>query len=156
MSGDWFWEGNIQAALADHLQREGWTIKSQADTASREAGIDLTAERDSQRLAVEVKGFPSTVYARGERAGQPKPTQPANQARQWFSHALLSVMLMRHKQPAAAIALAFPDYPTYRSLIDRTERSLSMLGVGVFLVRDGGAVEVRMATQPMTPPTSSG
>jgi len=29
-----------------------------------------------RRLLVEVKGWPSTTYASGERAGLPKPTQP--------------------------------------------------------------------------------
>ena len=152
MSSDWFWEGNVQAALARHLEGEGWTIERQADTASREAGIDLVAERNGQCLAIEVKGFPSNVFARGEKVGQPKPTQPAAQARQWYSHALLSVMLMRHKQPAAAIALAYPDYPTYRSLIDRTERSLRLLGVGVFLIQPDGTAEVRLPSQHIADP----
>ena len=143
VSLDWFWEGNVQASLVAHLELEGWDITNQADTASREHGIDIVAVRHGKRLSVEVKGFPSTTYARGERAGQPKPTQPASQARQWFSHALLSVMLMRHKQPDAVIALAFPDYPTYRSLVDRTDLSLDLLGVGVFFVQEGGAVEAR-------------
>lgn len=81
------------------------------------------------------------------KPGQPKPTQPANQARQWFSHALLAAMLMRGREPAALIAFGFPDFGTFRSLIQRSESSLSRLGIGVFLVNEAGAVMERLRPQ---------
>ena len=77
---------------------------------------------------------PSTTYDHGPKRGQPKPTRPTNQARQWFSHALLGMMLMRHKRPDAEIALAFPDFPTYRRLVERTRVSFDLLGFGVYFV----------------------
>lgn len=87
-SGDrpWFWEGHVQSTLAVHLASKGWEVREAADTESKAAGIDLLAEQCQRWLAIEVKGYPSTTYDHGPKRGQPKPTQPSNQARQWFSH----------------------------------------------------------------------
>jgi len=136
----WSWEGNVQAALSQHLVLFGWEVTAAADTESKAPGIDLVATRAGRWLAVEVKGFPSTTYDHGERRGQAKPTQPTNQARQWFSHALLGMMLMRDKRPDAEIAIAFPNFETYRRLVDRTSKSFSLLGFGVYLVAEDGSV----------------
>ena len=140
----WTWEGNVQAAMAAHLVNLGWTVTEAADTASKSPGIDLVATLDGRWLAIEVKGFPSNVYEHGERRGQPKPTQPANQARQWFSHALLGMMLMRNKRADAEIAIALPDFATYRSLVDRTAISFKLLGFWVYLVGEDGGVAQRI------------
>jgi Holliday junction resolvase len=47
-------EGHVQAAIVAHLERDGWTIEREADTASHEPGIDVLASRDGRSLAVEV------------------------------------------------------------------------------------------------------
>lgn len=137
----WFWEGNVQATVARFLATEGWTIESAADTASRQRGIDILATQRDRRLAVEVKGYPDTVYARGERAGQPKPTAPTNQARHWFAGALLSAMLAGGSDDRTEIALAFPDMPRYRELIRRSDWALRRLGLRVLLVAESGQVD---------------
>jgi hypothetical protein len=36
---DWFWEGNVVAAIARHLEGEGWEIVGQADTRLKERGV---------------------------------------------------------------------------------------------------------------------
>ena len=79
----WFWEGHVQEALAAQLAREGWDVREAADTESKAPGIDLLVTKDHRWLAIEVKGFPNTTYDHGPKRGQPKPTQPTNQARQW-------------------------------------------------------------------------
>jgi hypothetical protein len=84
-SSEWSWEGNVQSRVATHLAATGWSIVRVADTAGREQGVDIVAERDEQRLLAEVKGWPSTTYAHGERVGQPKPTRPSTQAAIWLS-----------------------------------------------------------------------
>lgn len=137
----WYWEGNVQASVARFLVAAGWTIESAADTASRQRGIDLVATKRGRRLAVEVKGYPGTVYARGARAGQPKPTAPTTQARHWFAQALLTAVLVGGSEERAEVAIAFPDMPRFRDLIRRSEWALRRLGVRVFLVGEGGAVE---------------
>jgi Holliday junction resolvase-like predicted endonuclease len=140
LTAPWFWEGNVQATVARFLVAEGWTIESAADTASRQRGIDLIARKGARRLAVEVKGYPGTVYARGERAGQPKPTAPTTQARHWFAQALLTAVLTGGSVEQE-IALAFPDMPRFRELIGRSEWALGCLGIRVLLVDESGRVE---------------
>jgi hypothetical protein len=123
------------------LPGRGWTIESVADTASRQRGIDLVAIKGDRRLAVEVKGYPGTVYARGERAGQPKPTAPTTQARHWYAQALLTAVLTGGSDERTEIALAFPDMPRFRELIGRSEWALRGLGLRVFLADESGHVE---------------
>jgi hypothetical protein len=139
---DWFWEGRVQDALVAHLLAQGWSIEQTSDTASRERGIDVLASRPNRRLAVEVKGFPSTRYARGEKAGQPKPTSPALQARHWFAGALLTALVTRSKYgEGLELALALPDMPRFRGLIEQTGWALERTEIGVYLVREDGTVE---------------
>ncbi|MGI8796793.1 MAG: hypothetical protein ACR2IR_09490 [Acidimicrobiia bacterium] len=140
MSADWFWEGNVARAVASHLETEGWAITFIADTASRQRGVDVLAEKDGRVLAVEVKGFPSKAYADPRRAGEQKRTSPSTQANHWFAQALLAAMKYRGDRPDADIAVAFPDYSTYRRLLARTRASLDLLRLGVYLVREGGVV----------------
>lgn len=147
----WFWEGHVQDALATHLRADGWEVRELADTETKAPGIDLLATKDERWLAVEVKGFPSTTYAHGPKRGQPKPTQPTNQARQWFSHALLGMMLLRDRRPDAEIAICFPDFPTYRTLVARTKVSFGLLGFGVYLVAESGSVTLAVAHSASTP-----
>jgi len=137
---DWFWEGHVQARLRDHLVAQGWQLLGESDCLSRERGIDLLLERGGEQLAIEVKGFPSTTHGRGPMKGQPKPTQPTLQAKHWFAEALLAAILVQSKHPAYTVAIAFPHMPRYRSLIDSTRNALTRVGLGVFLVQDGGAV----------------
>ena len=46
----WFWEGNIQAQVVQHLVNNGYQIRSVADTATRQQGIDVIAERNGIQL----------------------------------------------------------------------------------------------------------
>lgn len=137
---EWHWEGNVQAAMVDHLVAQGWSIVSSANTATKEAGIDVLAEGGGTRLAVEVKGYPSETYMSGKRLGQPKTTRPPTQARHWYAGALLTTMLTKGAHPDWTLALAFPDFPTYRSLLKRTASSLRALDVDVYLVSEVGRV----------------
>lgn len=139
---EWSWEGNVQTALVAHLRAEGWDIRSAADTASRARGIDVLAAKDGRTLAIEVKGYPSTTYARGAQQGLPKKTNPTNQAPKWFSQALVKAITTTDGSGRPEVAVAFPDYPRFRGLIAKSEWALRRLGIGVYLVRDGGAVEL--------------
>lgn len=141
MSDDWFWEGNVQEALAAHLRSDGWSVDQLADTASRARGIDVLARKDGRTLAIEVKGYPSTTYARGEQQGMPKRTNPTNQAPKWFSQALVKAITTTNEGGDPEVAIAFPDYPRFRSLIAKSEWALRRLGIGVYLIREEGVVE---------------
>ena len=142
MSNGWHCEASIVAAVVSHLKREGWTIQSVADTEARAHGADIRAEKDGETLVVEVKGYPSTVYARGEKKGEPKPTKPGVQARHWYSHVLLDAVLRQSEYPAAKVMIALPDFPVFTKLIGRTQPAITKLGIGVYLVREKGTVEI--------------
>lgn len=134
------WEGNVQAALVRHLVEHGWSVVSVADTASQQRGVDVVAERAGRRMLIEVKGWPSTTYVRGDRAGQPKPTAPTVQAKHWFAEVLLAVLRLRERHPDCAIAIALPDMPRYRTLLSEVRAALTELVIIVLLVQDGGVV----------------
>jgi hypothetical protein len=137
---EWFWEGNIQAAIVRHLAATGWDVRRVADTESGEHGIDVDAVRDGTRLVVEVKGYPASVYARGDRRGEAKTYPSATQARQYFAGALLTGMLLRADHPSATVALGFPSVGTYEHLAHRTAEPLRRAGVVVWLVDQAGTV----------------
>jgi hypothetical protein len=107
----WHWEGNVQALAAKFLVDDGWTIVGIVDTASKEPGIDIVAERDGIPLWVTVKGFP---------VGTAK-TQPYTQARHWFAGALFDIACWRQEAPEGVrLAVALPIFPTYQRLAQRT------------------------------------
>jgi hypothetical protein len=139
---EWFWEGNVQQALIAHLMRDGWRIEAQADTASGQHGVDVVARKCEIMLLIEVKGYPSTAYVRGERAGQPKPTKPSLQAHHWFSGALTTTILRKGDYPTAQLAMAFPEALTYSSLSARAAWALEVLNIWVYLVGKDGRVRL--------------
>lgn len=141
VTSDWFWEGNVVETIARSLILDGWNVISKADTRSRQRGTDIHATRNSQTLLVEVKGYPSKGYRDPSRAREIKPTNPTNQAQQWYSHALLKALRLQTKYPDAIVALGFPDFPRYRALFDETHGGLIKLGIAMLTVRADGTVE---------------
>jgi hypothetical protein len=141
VTADWFWEGNVVEAIARFLADDGWTIVGKADTHSKERGVDVHATRSGSTLLVEAKGYPAKTYRDPRRAGVAKPTNPTNQAQQWYSHALLKVMRLQAKHPEALVALGFPDFPRYRALFEETRGGLAKLGVTMLMVRADQSVE---------------
>lgn len=153
MDRPWFWEGNVQNALGRALQADDWTVTEAADTATKAPGIDLVATRNGRWLAIEVKGYPNTTYDHGPNRGLPKPTLPTNQARQWFSHALLGMMLLRDRRPDAEIAISLPAFGTYEKLVARTRLSFELLGFGVYFVAENGSIDLAVPHRPVALPT---
>jgi Holliday junction resolvase-like predicted endonuclease len=140
-SREWFWEGNVQSAVVAHLVAAGWRIVRAADTANRERGTDIVAQRDGTTLHVEVKGWPSSSYSDPTRAGEIKRTQPTLQAGHYFAGVVLSAMQLRQRHPEDEVAVAFPDMPRYQALSDSVQDPLSVLHIGVLLVSQSGAVK---------------
>ncbi len=137
---EWHWEGRVQDAFAAHLRDEGWSIARMADTASRERGIDIVAEREGRRMLVEVKGFPSRFYVRGPRTGQTKRTSPNLQARHWLAHGFHASAVARSRNPEADVVLVLPDVPRYQDLLSGISLALQRLEIGVYLVGSDGGV----------------
>jgi len=140
VTADWFWEGNVVDALAQYLTSEGYRIEIKANTHLKERGVDLQASRNGKTLLVEVKGYPSKNYRDPRRAHEQKPTNPTNQAQQWYSHALLKALRLQTKNPNSTIAIAFPDFPRYQDLFAETRKGLERLGIAFLIIQKNGNV----------------
>jgi hypothetical protein len=105
----WFWEGNVQSSAVRYLVLQGYRIRSVADTASHQPGIDIVAEKGGRTLWVTVKGFPRAT----ER------TNPSIQAANWFKQAIFDIIDYRGRNQAAVLAAAFPDFIRYHALAKR-------------------------------------
>ena len=143
VTSDWYWEGNVVRVIATYLEREGWKMLGQANTLSRERGVDIQAQKGEKTLLIEAKGFPSKAYRDPRRATELKPTNPTNQAQHWYSHALLKVVRLQTQYPDAIVAIGLPDFPRYRALLQETQLGLQRLGVGVLIARESGEVDAR-------------
>lgn len=111
-SGDrpWFWEGHVQDTVVKYLQAQGYRIVRVADTAAHETGKDIVAQGPAGLLWVTVKGYPE---------GTDK-TNPSTQARHWFAGALFDIVTWRGEDTQVGLALALPDFPSYRKLAAKT------------------------------------
>ena len=138
---DWFWEGNVTLSLAEWFRADGWSVLSQADTRTKQRGLDLHLRKGSIDLLIEAKGYPSQFYRDDRRSGEKKRTNPSLQAQHWYSHALLKAVRLQRRYPTSRIALAFPDFPPYRRLFEETDAALSKLGVAMFFLSSTGDVE---------------
>jgi Holliday junction resolvase-like predicted endonuclease len=137
----WHTEAHIQAAVVIALEASGWRILSQADTATKERGIDVVAARGAQVAGIEVKGFPTRTYADPRRQAETKPTQPSTQAGHWYSQAVLAAMRLRTRNPEYLSIITLPDFPRYRRLFAETRSSLEAAGIQVWWVQASGTVE---------------
>lgn len=108
-SEPWYWEGNIQAQVINHLASQKYLIRSVADTRSRQQGKDIVAERDEKELWITSKGYPKGTDR----------TQPSTQAGHWFKHAVFDVLEYRGENMSVGLGIALPDFRRYRSLADR-------------------------------------
>ncbi len=104
----WFWEGNVQNAVVRHLVEKGYAILSVADTASKEHGKDIVAQKGKVKLWVSVKGFPK---------GTAK-TRPSTQAGHWFKGVVFDMLRYRGESSDAELGVAIPDFPRYRKLAE--------------------------------------
>ncbi|MEN0129098.1 MAG: hypothetical protein AAGC49_06630 [Brevundimonas sp.] len=136
----WHTEANVQAAVVGWLVAHGWRILSVADTAARAHGVDVVAERGSERVGIEVKGYPSAQYADPARADEVKRTRPSTQAGHWYAQALLAAMRLKGRQPDTTSVVALPDFPRYRALYADTSGSLTASAIEVWWVTSTGDV----------------
>ncbi|GGD07656.1 DUF7669 domain-containing protein [Nocardioides daphniae] len=139
---EWHSEEHTQSLLVEWLKNDGWNIVRAANTRTREPGVDVIAERGDERLGVEVKGFPSPFYVTGPKKGLVKPTTPVEQAKKWYSHALVPAMRLRTREPESRSVMCFPDFPVYQRLYEETASSLRAAAIEVWFVTEAGDVSV--------------
>lgn len=94
------------------------------------------------KVIVEVKGYPSDKYVRGEKKEQKKPTNPNLQAKHWFSKVLLQVLLAKSENTNAVVCMGLPKFPLYEKLIAQLEHILRDLGVICYLVDENREIAV--------------
>ena len=136
--GSWFWEGNVQARVVEHITRLGYKIAFTADTASKQKGKDIIANSPSGKtLWTSAKGYP---------AGTVK-TSPRTQARHWFSHAVFDLVIWHSEDASAELALAFPNQVTYHNLAVRVRWLLEYLGASIYWVDESGEVSCQQASE---------
>lgn len=131
-SDDWFWEGNVQSKVVNYLASQNYRIRSVADTASHQQGIDIIAERNSKSLWVSVKGYPK---------GTDK-TNPSVQAAHWFKQAIFDIIEYRERDKNVSLAFALPDYPRYHALAKKISWLKPVANFSYFWVKENGEVFV--------------
>lgn len=136
----WLEEASIQAHVVRWLERDGWKVVREA--VGREHGTDIDAERGDERLSVEVKGHPRKVHVFGVNIGQARKWHPGAQARTYYGNAVHTVLAMLHADPGRGVAIALPDLPVYRGLVERSRDPLTRLGVAVWFVARDGTVTI--------------
>jgi hypothetical protein len=136
-SRPWYWEGNVQAAVVKYLVANEHRIVRVADTASKEGGKDITAVMPSgQELWVSVKGYPQGTAR----------TSPATQARHYFAAALYDLVAWHGENPAVALVIALPDFPTYRNMVRHIAWVLPAAKASLFWVHGDGTVRPEQAS----------
>lgn len=128
----WFWEGNVQAKAVSFLVKQNFHIRSVADTASHQQGIDIVAEKDGKILWVSVKGYPK---------GTDK-TNPSVQAGHWFKQAIFDIIEYRERDKNVSLAVALPDYPRYHSLAQKITWLKPVAKFSYLWVKENGDVAV--------------
>ena len=126
----WYWEGNVQRKIVDFLRTNGYSIQSEADTASRQHGKDIVARSpDGRLLWVTVKGYPDK--------------SKHVQARHWFAGALHDLTRYRDEDEKATLAMGLPGgFTTYEGLIGRHAAVRRFLAYQVYWVAQDGTVTV--------------
>ncbi|MBI2907537.1 MAG: MarR family transcriptional regulator [Chloroflexi bacterium] len=134
----WHWEGNVQATVVSYLAARGCRITRVADTASRERGKDIVASVPSgQELWVSVKGYPTGT----------EKTNAHTMARHLFAGALYDLIAWRADAPTVALAIALPDFSTYRNLAQRIAWLLPTVNAALIWVAEDGSVQEEGSSQ---------
>jgi len=131
-SEPWFWEGNVQAAMVRYLAIQGWIIRSVVDTASRQRGKDIVAERDGKPLWITAKGYPKGTIK----------TSPSTQAGHWFKQAIFDIIEYRGESKIAELGIALPDFPRYRSLSEKISWFQPVAKFTYYWIKESGDVVI--------------
>lgn len=140
---EWFWEGNVVGLVVRHLGQLGASVRSVADTATKARGTDIVATLDGRTLHIEVKGWPSTVYADPARAHEQKRTHPSMQAKHWMAEAVFSALRLRAKHDDDRVIVAFPAFRRYERLADEVAPVLARAGIEMWFVDQDAVVSRR-------------
>lgn len=147
---DWFYEGNISRTLVEYLKSHSYECIQDNSYNIHNHGEDIIVSKDGIKEIIEVKGYPSDKYVKGEKEGLFKPTKPTLQASHWFASCLHSTLsnYEKHKDKGYffQLAMCFPDDAKgdYRKLVDKIKPFFSdgNLGVKVYFVDKKGQISI--------------
>lgn len=143
---DWFYEGQISSKLVEYLRNKGFEILKDNSKNINARGEDIIAVKDGITELIEVKGYPTDFYTKGQNKGLPKKTNPKLQAKHWFSEVLLSTIYnyQKHRtnKKKLQLAVAFPLFDRYTELIKNTSDFFIDFGIDikVYFVNENGLI----------------
>ncbi len=129
-SKNWFWEGNVQSLVIVYMSANHYQIRSVADTANHQQGIDIIAEKNGKFLWVSVKGYP-----RGTER-----TNATIQAAHWFKEVVFDMIEYRERNREVLLAIALPDYPRYHSLAKKISWLKPVANFSYYWVKENGNI----------------
>ena len=129
-------ENDVVEAVAHHLRQAGWVVLQTRTTSQH--GIDILAEKDGQKLAIEAKGGGSAKAGSARYGLHFTP----NQKRTHVAVAILKA-LQTLCEGGCQVGIAVPNDTEHLRLISGVLPSLTLLKILVFLV--GSDRTVRLA-----------
>jgi hypothetical protein len=127
----WHWEGNVQRKIVDYLGIQNIKVLHEANTATREAGVDIEARLENGTiLLITVKGYPIQTNQK-----------PFTQARHWFGSAMFDLILYRNNYPEAQFGIGLPaGFSTYINLAKRIAWFGKAIPLKIYWVSKDGKV----------------
>jgi len=125
-------ENDVIQAVAASLQQRGFRIERAASTSDRGPDIEAEHAASGRRLLVEAKGGTSSKDHTRRFGLAFTPGQALSHVSRAFYHAAKLKQLGTGR--GDRVALAFPDDPVHRRLIDGIRVALDTLGIAVFFV----------------------
>ena len=131
--GPWHTEAKVQRVVMNWLTSKGCEVKSFADAATKERGVDIIATKpDGSVLYITVKGFPEKTAT--------KKTHPSTQAGHWFKDGFHDLLEWRGESKETNLAFALPDFKRYRALADKVIWIKPILGFSFYWVSENDSI----------------
>ncbi len=148
LSPNWFSEQFISQSLIKYLKDNGYKIHKDINSKTPDK-VDtiITASKFFSKEVIEVKGFPNGMFKNNAGKELPKNTSQVQQAKNWFSEALLNSFVnfgKYYSNDAADVAIALPNVEKYKAIIEKVQDYffLNNLNFKIYLVNEDGSVEV--------------
>ncbi len=141
MTQQWYSEDRVKDAIALYLEQvEGW--QSIRVARGKQPGVDISAEREGRKLALEVKGYPSKTHVAGAKQGQRNRANLGAQARNWFLEVLGTALIRKSEEPARSVGIGFPVHQTYMQLAKKITWARRKLELLLYFVDECGEVRI--------------
>lgn len=122
--------------LLKYLESQEWKIISYC--LGQKRGYDIVAERENERIIVEVKGAKANDYSPTKR----RKYFDSGQIKDHLGKAIVKSMETQNSFPNYKIGIAHPDDPYIRKTIGNLIKNVNKLGIIHFWVKSKGKVIV--------------